>query len=551
MKRNKLFSLASAAILAAGMGMTSCADKLDLGPIDYYGAGSFWKTEAQAVGNIHTLMASLRANNWNINITYGELRGGAYSLSTGSSDGNSMNELYLREQNLSQTNYGMSNFGGFWDEIADINLFIHNVTDATYFKTEDKKNYCLGIAHGLRAYYYFIMYRNYGGVPLRLVPDVENGNYDPSTLYMARATASETLAQIKADLTKSLNYFGSQTSFNFDGQSKNAKYYWSKAATEMLAGEVYLWSAKVAVGNQAAIPGDLTQAKTHYQNVVNNYGLQLLPKFTNVFYTEQHSEAILAFQASETETANAIPSSFVYNTVTGYSIGSCYDSEGNLFDDVLTVANSGMPRYQYANALWYQYDVEDTRRDATFTTSWHDTDCTQLRGVFISKNLGTILNETGRRCYNGDQHIYRLAEAYLALAEIANMEDDADNVEKYINLIRERAYGENWDASVYGYTAGSFLENEVAILQEKDKEFVQEGKRWYDINRMTSVKNGTATDHLIFCNEGHIAYGLTITPNMKELSPNKWEEVAPDEIVVTPILSKEYAYRVLLPRKIS
>ena len=52
MKKNKIFSMVSVALLAAGMGMSSCADKLDLAPIDYYGSGNFWTTEAQALGNI-------------------------------------------------------------------------------------------------------------------------------------------------------------------------------------------------------------------------------------------------------------------------------------------------------------------------------------------------------------------------------------------------------------------------------------------------------------------------------------------------------------------
>ena len=128
-----------------------------------------------------------------------------------------------------------------------------------------------------------------------------------------------------------------------------------------------------------------------------------------------------------------------------------------------------------------------------------------MRGTFTRKFLGGISKASGYRAFAADQPIYRLALAYLSLAEIANMEDNTADVEKYINMIRERAYGENWDAEKYGFKAGSFVENEVAILHEKDKEFVQEGQRWYDVRRMTTVKNGSETDHFVFCNEGHVA----------------------------------------------
>lgn len=53
----------------------------------------------------------------------------------------------------------------------------------------------------------------------------------------------------------------------------------------------------------------------------------------------------------------------------------------------------------------------------------------------------------------------------------------------YINQIRERAYGANYSDAV-AYKDGSFAENELAILKERDKEFVAEGKRWFDLRRM-------------------------------------------------------------------
>ena len=109
--------------------------------------------------------------------------------------------------------------------------------------------------------------------------------------------------------------------------------------------------------------------------------------------------------------------------------------------------------------------------------------------------------------------IYRLALAYLYAAECANYAGDNDGVEKYINAVRERAYGENWDSAMYGYKAGSFLENENAIMREKDKEFVLEGQRWWDLRRLTTVKNGTQKDHFVFQPQGCVGYGLDTTTN--------------------------------------
>jgi len=97
---------------------------------------------------------------------------------------------------------------------------------------------------------------------------------------------------------------------------------------------------------------------------------------------------------------------------------------------------------------------------------------------------------------------------YLSLAEIANMEGDNAKVTEYVNLVRQRAYGSNWGAE-FTFTASDFTTNELAILHEKDKEFVQEGQRWWDIRRMTLTKGGK---HLVFTPEG----SFTGTPILNE-----------------------------------
>lgn len=550
MKKNKIYTLAMVAIMTSGVGLTSCSDWLDLSPIDYYGAGNFWKTESQAVGNLSAQMAQLRGYSFQINITYGELRGGAYTREAGGSDGSSLADQILRDQNLSQTNYAVANFGNYWGLISNVNLFIKNVESADYFSDAAKKNYCLGMAYGMRAYYYFLMYRAYGGVPLRLTPDVAEGNYDATQLYLARAKASETMSQIKNDIKKSLDYFGDQSSFDFNGDSKNAKYYWSKAATEMLAGEVYLWNSKVATGDQPIEKEDLTVAKTYFEHVKDNYGLKLQAKFSDVFdvNNKQNAEIIFAFKHDETESSNGIPGGFTYSITTGYTKGSAFDNEGNLWDNPLVIPGS-VHRYQYSNALWYQFDDKDTRRNVSLYPSWHDKEKTMLRGTFACKNLGSVLETTGYKCFNGDQPIYRLPLVYLYLAEIANMQNDNSSVKMYIDLVRQRAYGENWDAAIYGYTPGTFVQNEVAVLHEKDKEFIQEGQRWYDVRRMSVNPACGETDHLVFHDEGSIVYGLDLAnhPNWKEESPNLWTETEAPELRVQPLLSIDNAYRVLWP----
>ena len=60
MKRIKSTILYGLLVASSGLLVTSCADKLDLSPIDYYGSGSYWKTEAQATAYIDGIHKHLR-----------------------------------------------------------------------------------------------------------------------------------------------------------------------------------------------------------------------------------------------------------------------------------------------------------------------------------------------------------------------------------------------------------------------------------------------------------------------------------------------------------
>lgn len=497
---------------------TSCSGYLDLEPIDFYGSGSYWKTEAHATGYIDGIHQHLRGAAWQHTITFGELRGGHYKNGVGS-DNLTLVGANIVLQNLTNVNTGVSGFGNLYGRITNLNLFISRITNATYLP-DDKKNFYLGQVYGLRAFYYFELFRVYGGVPLRLTPDVVDGVVDPTQLYMKRSTPNEVMTQIKKDIETSLGYFGTQTSF--DPFSRNhRKSHWSKAATECLKGEVYLWTAKVSTGDQVANPADLAVAKAALTSVKDNYSLSLRPSFASVFDAvngKGNSEVIFVIRYAEGEATNSF-NDYLYNMATG-STKDRFREDGTVFGDALETNNSGARlAYEYVLPLFEMFDKEDTRRDATFIGSY-DKDATTgnltLHSIHVRKNIGYV-NAQGNRIYAGDIAFYRLSWVYLSLAEIANQEGNNDEVEFYINLVRERAYGAEF--SSFSYTAGDYTQNELAILKEKDKEFVQEGQRWWDLRRMTLTKGGTP---LVFTIEGDIKGAAPILNEATEAHKLLW-----------------------------
>lgn len=102
-------------------------------------------------------------------------------------------------------------------------------------------------------------------------------------------------------------------------------------------------------------------------------------------------------------------------------------------------------------------------------------------GLVLRKGLGS-LNSTNDRIFDADIILYRYADAILMMAEIEN--GLTGTCASYINDIRKRAFGAAYDPAIHAYADGSYADNELAILKERDKEFVWEGKRWFDVVRM-------------------------------------------------------------------
>lgn len=500
MKKVKYTLFYGLCIAVAGGIVSSCADKLELAPIDYYGSGSYWKKEAHVIGYMDGIHKHLRDAAFQHTFLWGEARGGNLITAGTSADGMGMLYGDIKLQNFDEAHTGVSKFGDIFGRLTNINLFIARVATATYMP-EANKNYYLGQAYGLRAFYYFDLYRTYGGVPLRLSADVVEGVIDPNKLYMERATPKAVMDQIKTDLDKSLECFGDNNSFDPNNRG-NKKAYWSKAATECLMGEVYLWISKVTTDDDVADQKYLATAKKHLQNVLDNYNLGLMKNFADVFEAKNNKgnqEVIFAVRYLEGEATNS-NNIFTYAMQTG-STKDRYKENGEKFLDALNIGNTGSQQLEYKKELYNSFDEADTRKDATFIASYNkdaETGELSLWGTHVCKNIGYV-NAQGARVYCGDYIIYRLPLVYLMLAEIANME--GGNVAYYINKVRERAYGNDWNENVYGYTDSDFTTNELAILHEKDKEFIQEGQRWWDLRRMTLTKGGK---HLVFCKEGSI-----------------------------------------------
>lgn len=450
----------------------SC-DVLDLAPEDYYGAGNYWDNASQVESFMLGLHSQFRSSNYSRNYELGEARGGTLRIGT-SSIGTSLNLADICSQNISVDNPGKTNFGGIYTQLMQVNHFITEVENNCKFLSDATRGYYLGQAYGLRAFYYFSLFRTYGGVPLITTVELLDGKPSAEKFYTERATPEATMAFIKEDINKSEQYFGSNNT--------HSAYMWSKYATLMLKADIYMWSAKVSFTDFSAKgTADLQVAKTALQGVIGQFELQ--EDYASIFSTKnkKNKEIIFALPFAEGEATNW-GGNFLYQDA--LFLGQAHGRDGQVIaNDTLDLKGTGgVFRYEYTEDFFKTYKAEDTRRDGSFIeyymTKAEDGTLDDF-GCMLTKMQGA-LSSTGTHIYNSDIMLYRYSEALLMMAEVEN--GLGNPCAAYINEVRARAYGDNFAGNEY--VEGTFAENELAILQERDKEFVGEGKRWFDVLRM-------------------------------------------------------------------
>lgn len=466
MKKKIILILSGLGLLIA---INSCSKKLDLAPVSSISDANFWKTPDQVdafVAGIHTAFR----NNVGAFQYLGEMRSDIFGTDTGSNSAftgeatQGVEKLWTN--NLDANNSGVSNFGGFYFNINQINLLI-NKLNTTNLVTPANKNYYLGIGYGMRAFYYFQLLRTWGNVIIQTEPVTR---IDSFNLAKAASGADSVMTLIKSDIDNSVTSFGSDYSF------KQQKGYWSKAATLMLKAEVYLWTSYRGGGTT-----DATTAENALTDIQTNAtGLSLLPSFANVFTSANKGNSEIIFASRNVLNESSLPFANTFFPQAGL-LANYYDSVNNRKFNVGTDNWGGLLRAPIKIATYRRFSDLDTRKFVSIQAAYNKVAGEyQIAGAFANKYQGE--QSAGARVFTNDYPVYRYADLLLLLAEAkVILGQDPTNE---INLVRARAYGVNYDANVQGYPNQAIdADPKAAILQERFFEFIFEGKRWYDLRR--------------------------------------------------------------------
>jgi hypothetical protein len=472
-------------ILLVAVFFSSCESELELTNLSEISASGYWSTENNARAAHSGLYGNLRLSYNNL-FLLGEMRSDIW----GGKTYETASDINLVESNITVTTAPFGGWAGLYANIHRVNDFLKNVPNVTFTNVADR-NHLIGQAYGLRALYYYTLLKTWGDVPLSLDPVT---NIDPSALGKARSSQAEVMTQIKADIAASLSAFGSNNSFY-----QGTRVYWSKAATLALKGDVYIWSGNLMGGGTA----DFNEAKAALQQIAS-FGVILEPSISNLWGVpnENNKEFIFALQYKANEASN------IYNSFTGRSteINPQFDEKGN---SMATFLIGGANRYgQSEKTILLLDDNNDSRKSATFIRLYKDNltyptyNASKYFGSVFNKFLGKVAGT--ERIFENDVPIYRYADVVLLLAEVKNLLGEDPSGE--INQIRQRAYGANYVAATHAYVNGSKLANANAILDERYKEFIGEGKRWWDLRR---AGNNFVFSNVSFLTPGN-AYKLVL-----------------------------------------
>lgn len=422
MRKLNIKSSVLAVILIVFIAATSCQDYLTVAPENDLIKEKFWTKTADVNSALAASYNALRKAGLQ-SLVFGEVRADLVNF-TGNSFGN---YAVIGQSNISPTNPVVN-----WkDYYAAINLantvmfYDKEVAQKDKTFTQDMMDAVDAEALFIRSLSYFYLVRLWKDVPLVLEASIS----DTTNLYLPKSTEKIVVKQIIDDLLKAKD-------MAYTDEFKGSPYFYGRAnkyAIMALLADVYLWDEQY-------------QKCFEYCDLLinsGNYALESSETMFNVYYPGNSPiESIIEIQ---------------YNDALD-------NQENPIYYELVPISGGGAAEPDAKNIAMLM-DKEDYRNFQGKGCVW------KYRG---KDAFGLVPRAQTER--DAHWNIYRYADILLMKAEAAI---ELDKFDEANNLIREtmlRAgmpYEDNFDKTVL----------RKALLDEKGREFLFEGKRWFDLLR--------------------------------------------------------------------
>lgn len=450
----------------------SCSDFLDRQPLSQATVGNAYKSANDAEAALTGVYDSFSQDYyiWD-NIYFSDVRSDNHYAG-----GDNQSYFQMEDIKVQTTNDKVySAWGSLYNAIAKANVVLEQVptiSDPT-LDAGGRREQIIGEAYFLRAYHYYNLVKNWGGVPLML-QSVKSA--DPSVTMVERSSAADVYTQIISDLNEALSRL--PDSF---GDASITKARATKGAANALLAKVYAQKAD----------RDYAKVIEYCDAVINSpAGYQLMGNYTQLFDGDHYNnvESIMEVQFSGTTEANWAPSIMLPQSLTGTSwrkfitpsvdLYNAFEAQGDKIRESATIF--------FENAQWVdEYWSPVVGGKVAFAYKWPDA------------SAGSSTNR---------QYIFRLADIMLLKAEALNEGGDLEGARTIVNAIRARV-------SLGVTPATDKASMKTAILLERRLELAQEGQRWDDL-----VRNGVAESTM---NSLHELNLVTNTEKVYDMNADK------------------------------
>lgn len=486
-----------AAALSLGLLLNACSKVLDKDNLTAVNPADVWSNAAIARAYVNNIYADMMPGN-----TYGS--------------GNATDEGVPYQR---QTNTWLSGTATFdsrskddyikpYENIRAINILLSNIDNATFDAAS--RNIIKGEGLFWRAWAYYRLVKDFGGVPLVLAPQETTAGLE--SLALPRSKTSECVEQVIKDLDDAIALLPEGWSGGDYGRI-------DKGAAMAFKGRVLLFFASPLFNssNDQAKWQKAYDANLAAKNFLDAHGKGLYPNYGKIWDDEMNKEVIMVrrynYPQSTYFQGGLIPLNWSKDDV-GYDRPSlelvdafpmkngadwnpstmAYDTLFRNRDDrfYATIYYNGSPLQYLAGMvagntyLWTYFStvtnyygntgIEGAHNQVTTDPLWSNSGFYRIKAIDKTIIQGTVYNAAV------DWPEIRYAEVLMNYGEAANEVGKTAEALNVLYQVRARA-GILAGTGNYGIIASSQSEIRKAYQRERFVEFAFEGKRWDDLRR--------------------------------------------------------------------
>ena len=379
-----------------------------------------------------------------------------------------------------QMNTDNNAYAKFYEGIERANLAIEGIRKHGNIEHNKDMAHLLGEALTLRAVVYNDLVKAWGDVPARFVPN------NPTNVYMPRANKDSIYKQLLADLAEAEQYCYWPKESSITKSTERV----SKAFVKGLRARIALYACGYALrgdGYRRSNDPELSQDKM--MQIVKDECIDIINQGCNKL-GDFKSNFVKLCQDNVTagdESLWEIPFSDGRGRVL-YTWGVKHNAKDQYTQQAQGGVNGPMPY------LYYDYDVDDIRRDITCVPYDWSKELTegkshqQLRAINKwcfgklryewMKRIVTSTNDDGV-----NWQYMRLADVYLMAAEAVNYLDGAAAAWKYMKPVLDRALPAEKVAALQAKYTASKEAFQAGIVEQRAFEFAGEALRKADLVR--------------------------------------------------------------------